>query len=89
MIKFFALAAVLSTVPGQASANPACAVCTIAIGASLEIARNLGVEDAIVGLWAGALLTLLGYWTIVFFDKKNWHFAGRNFWLIENLRSVR
>ena len=26
--------------------------------------------------------TLLGYWTIVFFDKKNWHFAGRNFWLI-------
>ena len=77
MIKFFALAAVLSTVPGQASANPACAVCTIAIGASLEIARNLGVEDAIVGLWAGALLTLLGYWTIVFFDKKNWHFAGR------------
>jgi len=54
MIKFFALAAVLSTVPGQASANPACAVCTIAIGASLEIARNLGVEDAIVGLWAYA-----------------------------------
>lgn len=54
MIKFFALAAVLSTVPGQVSANPACAVCTIAIGASLEIARNLGVEDAIVGLWAYA-----------------------------------
>ena len=82
MIKFFALAAVLSTVPGQASANPACAVCTIAFGGWLEFVRILGVDDAIVGLWAGALLTLLGYWTIVFFDKKNWHFAGRNFWLI-------
>ena len=82
MRKFFVLAAVLSVFPGQSLANPACAVCTIAIGASLEIARNLGVEDAVVGLWAGALLTLLGYWTIVLFDKKKWYFAGRNFWLI-------
>ena len=72
MRKFFVLAAVLSVFPGQSLANPACAVCTIAIGASLEIARNLGVEDAVVGLWAGALLTLLGYWTIVLFDKKKW-----------------
>lgn len=55
MIKFFALAAVLSTVPGQASANPACAVCTIAIGASLEIARKLGVEDAVVSAYGPAL----------------------------------
>ncbi len=62
----------------RAWANPACAVCTVAIGASLEIARKLGVPDAVVGLWAGALLTLLGYWLILFFDKKNWHFWGRD-----------
>lgn len=68
--------------PFSAFANPACAVCTVAIGASLGIARKLGVEDSIVGLWAGALLTLLGYWTITWFDKKNWYFKGRNFWLI-------
>ena len=68
--------------PFSAYANPACAVCTVAIGASLSLARQLGVEDSIVGLWAGALLTLLGYWTIVLFDKKNWHFAGRDFLLI-------
>lgn len=66
----------------DAIANPACAVCTVAIGASLEIARSLGVPDAIVGLWAGALLSLLGYWTILFFDKKNWHFIGRDILLM-------
>ena len=37
-----------------ALANPACAVCTVAVGASLEIARYYGVADAVVGVWAGA-----------------------------------
>ena len=44
----------------SALANPACAVCTVAIGASLEIARSLGVDDSVVGVWAGAFLVLLG-----------------------------
>ena len=65
-----------------AFANPACVVCTVAIGASLEIARKLGISDNIVGLWAGALFALLGYWLILWFDKKNWHFKGRNFILM-------
>ncbi len=63
-------------------ANPACAVCTIAVGASLEIARRLGVDDSVVGVWAGAFLVLLGFWAIKWFDKKNWHFAGRDTLLI-------
>lgn len=61
-----------------ALANPACAVCTVAVGASLEIARSLGVDDGVVGVWAGAFLVLLGYWTIKWFDKKNWNFKWRN-----------
>ncbi len=56
----------------SAMANPACAVCTVAVGASLEIARSLGVDDSVVGVWAGAFLVLLGYWTIKWFDKKGW-----------------
>lgn len=68
--------------PIQSFANPACTVCTVAIGASLSIARKIGVSDSIIGLWAGALLTLLGYWTILFFDKKNWNFKYRNELLI-------
>ena len=64
--------------PRAAMANPACAVCTVAIGASLEIARHLGVDDNIVALWAGALLALVGYWAILWFNKKKWHFWGRD-----------
>ncbi|MFV0626645.1 MAG: hypothetical protein ACK5N8_04790 [Alphaproteobacteria bacterium] len=63
----------------QAFANPACAVCTVAVGASLEIARRLGVDDCVVGVWAGALLALLGFWMLKWFEKKNINFWGRDF----------
>lgn len=66
----------------KAFANPACAVCTVAVGASLEIARYYGVDDSVVGVWAGALLALLGYWLILWFNKKGWRFAGRDFLLM-------
>ena len=72
------IAALFALLPISAIANPACPVCTIAIGAGLDIARRLGVPDSVVGLWAGALLTLIGYWTLKFMDKKNWHFWGRD-----------
>ena len=76
------LAMMMILAAGQAYANPACAVCTVAVGASLELARSLGVDDSVVGVWAGALLALLGYWLILWFDKKNWHFYGRDFLLM-------
>ena len=82
MKKFILFLSASFLLPLKAFANPACAVCTVAIGDSVGIARKLGIEDSIVGLWAGALLTLLGYWTIIFFDKRNWHFFGRNFLLM-------
>ena len=65
-------------IAGKAMANPACAVCTIAVGASLEVARRLGVDDSVVGVWAGAFFVLLGFWTIKYFEKKNWNFKWRN-----------
>ena len=74
--------AILLALTSKALANPACAVCTVAVGASLEIARHYGVDDCVVGVWAGALLALLGYWLILWFEKKNWNFWGRDFWLM-------
>ena len=76
MRKLFAT--LFAFLPFGALANPACPVCTIAVGAGLDIARRLGVPDSIVGLWAGALLALLGYWTLKFMDARKWHFWGRD-----------
>lgn len=74
--------AIILLLTTQAYANPACAVCTVAVGASLEIARHFGVDDSVVGVWSGALLALVGYWTIKWFDKKGWNFYGRDITLI-------
>ncbi len=72
----------MAMLPGVAIANPACPICTVAIGAAVPIAQRLGVPADVVGLWAGALLTLLGYWLIKFFDARGWRFPGRNALLI-------
>lgn len=61
-----------------AYANPACAVCTVGVAVGLEVARNLGVDDGVIAVWAGALLALIGYWTILWFEKKGWNFKFRN-----------
>ena len=61
-----------------ALANPACAVCTVGVVVGLEFARNLGVDDGVIAIWSGALLALIGYWTILWFDKKGWNFKFRN-----------
>lgn len=68
----------MAMLPGAAMANPACPVCTIAIGAALPLTRRLGVPDAVAGVWVGAFLAILGYWVIKFFDKKGLNFFGRN-----------
>ena len=81
MLFFLSLLLSLIAYSLPAFANPACAVCTVGVVAGLGIARKLGVDDGVVAVWSGALLALIGYWTILWFDKKNWHFTGRN-WLL-------
>ncbi|MBD5389089.1 hypothetical protein HDR63_02435 [bacterium] len=68
----------LAMMPVSAMANPACPVCTIAIGAALPVTRRMGVSDAVVGVWAGALLVIVGYWILKFMDGRGWRFSGRN-----------
>lgn len=77
----YLLMAIMSLFLGvkNALSNPACAVCTVAVGASLEIARRMGVDDGVVGVWAGAFLMILGYWTLKWMDKKGLNFKGRDF----------
>ena len=73
-----ALMVLLGLMPGVAMANPACPVCTIAIGAALPIAHRMGVPDAVAGLWVGAFLAIMGYWIIKFMDGRGWRFWGRD-----------
>ena len=40
-----------------------CPVCTVAVGAGLEGARLLGVDDIITGIWAGGLTLSIFFWT--------------------------
>ncbi|MEI6378183.1 MAG: hypothetical protein WCO55_00850 [Candidatus Falkowbacteria bacterium] len=51
-----------------------CPICAVAAGAGLEIARVLGVDDSIVGLWVGGLSVALIGWTIDWLGKKKWTF---------------
>ena len=63
----------------KAFANPACTtLCPLIVGASLTIAQRMGVKDEVVGVLAGALLAIFGYWMIRFCEKRNWNFPGRN-----------
>ncbi len=51
-------------------ANAVCPVCTVAVGAGLEGARLLGVDDVITGVWAGGLTLSLFFWTAGWLKKK-------------------
>ncbi len=76
----FLLASLTLSFP--ALANPACAVCTVAVGAFLEISRKLGVDDTVVGVWFGALLMLIAFWLIKFCSGRKWSFKGLNILLV-------
>lgn len=59
-----------------ASAYAICPVCVIAVGAGVGVAEEFGVDDTIVGLWVGALIVAMAWWTVNWLIKKNWCFKG-------------
>lgn len=63
----FALLAFVATIP---VASAVCPVCTIAVGAGLEGARLIGVEDVITGIWAGGLTLSVAGWTANYMRKR-------------------
>ena len=58
-----------------------CPVCTVAVGAGLEGARLLGVEDVITGVWAGGLTLSIAAWTANWMHK---HGVKRLLWYVLN-----
>jgi len=55
-----------------------CPVCTVAVGAGIGFAQWLHVDDAITGLWVGALIVSVTMWTNDYLEKKNIKFFGRD-----------
>lgn len=66
-ILLFAMCSMLLMVP---MAMAVCPVCTVAVGAGLEGARLLGVDDVITGIWAGGLMLSLTAWTANYMKKR-------------------
>lgn len=69
----FALSAIMLPL----AAHAVCPVCTVAVGAGLEGARLLGVDDVITGIWAGGLTLSVFFWTASWLKKK----GVNNVWL--------
>ena len=75
--------------PLSAKANPACAVCTVAMGAFLGISRKFGVADTATGVWIGALILMTYYFAIKFSEAKKWTFKFyKLFWALMTLLLV-
>lgn len=51
-----------------------CPVCTLAVGAGLGLSRYLGIDDAVSGIWAGALVISISFWLTDWLKKKNYKF---------------
>jgi len=47
-----------------------CPVCTVGVIAGLGLSKWLGISDAVTGIWIGALLVVMSWWTFVWFFKK-------------------
>ncbi|MDE5615580.1 MAG: hypothetical protein K2I81_01975 [Alphaproteobacteria bacterium] len=67
---FPAFSAFIATVLVIPAAWAVCPVCTVAVGAGLEGARLLGVDDVITGIWAGGLTLSLFFWTAGWLKKR-------------------
>lgn len=74
MKKFSLILLLFILFPLKVFANPACAVCTVAMGAFLGISRSLGISDNAAGVWIGSLILMSYFFAIKFMEFKNWKF---------------
>ena len=56
-----------------------CQICTVAIIGGLGLSRWLKVDDTVSGVWIGALLVTIIYYSIRFLENRKIRFLGRDF----------
>jgi len=77
MKRFFGIIGIVFGALIALPAKAVCPVCTVAVAGGLGLSRWLGIDDTITGLWAGALVASVTFWTINWLTKKNIKFYGR------------
>ncbi len=73
LIRFVPLLGLFTATPAAAQ----CPVCAAGAVAGVGLARMLGVDDTISGVWVGGMMVALTAWTINWLNAKNIHFKGR------------
>ncbi len=77
MKKIIKILAIIGPLFFALPAKAICPVCTVAVAGGLGLSRWLGIDDTVTGLWSGALIASITFWTINLLDKKNLKFYGR------------
>lgn len=54
-----------------APARAVCPICTVAVAGGLGLSRYFGIDDSIIGIWAGGLMVSITMWTIDWLSKKD------------------
>lgn len=54
-----------------------CPLCVAGAGAGLTLSRVLGIDDSITGIWLGAFVGAISFWTQRLLGQKNKIFLGR------------
>lgn len=49
-----------------------CPICTVAVAGGLGVSRYLGIDDSLVGIWAGGLVISVSLWTADWLSKRSW-----------------
>ncbi len=65
---------ILSILISPALVSAHCPLCTAAVGSGLVIARSVGIDDSVVGIWVGALIISSALWLNKFLVKRNKNF---------------
>ncbi|MEK7168518.1 MAG: hypothetical protein AAB778_00725 [Patescibacteria group bacterium] len=48
-----------------------CPICTVAVAGGLGLSRYFGIDDSIIGIWAGGLMVSVTMWTLDWLSRKN------------------
>ncbi len=61
-----------------ASVSAVCPVCTVAVAGGIGLAKWLGIDDTITGIWIGGLTVSLSMWTSDWCDRRKFVFRWRD-----------